>query len=132
MTYRYQTGNLREYGETIKDELKAYLYNRYHEWMEGLKMCDCAQTVAERAQVAYAELPEDGDVMRVKLDGPYAPAGMMPIKGESGRHYGRRQKGDSFLILRKDYISLSRMVIPFQDYDLPARSTPIPPPPPGV
>lgn len=129
--YRYQTGNLREYGETIKTAIKAKLYELYQPYMEGQKVCACEDIIAQRQMAAVTfELPEDDTVMRVRMDGVRAPAAKMAIKGESGQAYGRRERGEVFLILKADYESMRDMVSPYTEYQADKGVTTIPPPPP--
>lgn len=133
LVYRYQTGNLREYGETIKEQIKAKLFDLYQPYIRGEKMCACEDIIAQRSMAAVTfALPEDDSVMRVRMDGAAAPAAKMTIKGESGQPYGRRERGEVFLILKADYPSMANMVSPYMEYQAEASPTVIPPPPPTV
>lgn len=128
LTYRYKTGNLREYGETIKDKLKGYLQDKYGPYMRGEKMCACNEQV-NRELVAPVMSEANPDVMRVKMDSERAPSGKILLKGNSGQQYGRRQRGDIFLIMRQDFEGLKHLVSPYQEYGI-AQPAPVLPPPP--
>lgn len=131
LVYRYQTGNLREYGETIKEQIKAKLFALYQPYMEGQKVCSCDEVVGQRSMAAVTfALPEDDKVMRVRMDGPAAPAAKMAIKGESGQSYERRERGEVFLILKVDYPSMRNMVSPYTEYQAEPAVTVMPPAPP--
>lgn len=128
LVYRYSTGNMREYGETIKDDLKAYLMRKYGAFIRGEAMCQCNEQL-NRELAVPALTEENPDVIRVRMDGPRAPAAPMPIKGDSGQQYARRQKGDVFLILRRDLEGLKHYVSPFQEIAVAAQPVVAPPPP---
>lgn len=131
LTYRYQTGSRREDGEQIKDELKALLYERYQPFMKGETMCACD----EKPRKTDAPILDESnpDVMRVRMDSADAPTAKRTIRGASGQQYGRRQKGDIFLIMRKDFDGLRHLVSPYQEFDvLDVVPEPLPPPVPVV
>lgn len=128
LIYRYSTGNMREHGETIKAELKSYLMRKYGAYIRGEMMCQCDEQV-NRELVVPALTEENPDVIRVRMDGPRAPAGKLSIKGSSGQQYGRRQQGDVFLILQRDLEGLKHYISPFQEIDVVVVPVVVPPPP---
>lgn len=98
--YRYGTGTLREYGETIKAELKGLLFERYHEYMEGKKMCGCNSPKPKTLVFTNASGQEDNSMIRIEYNGP---AGSMMVIGPATRQsYGRRQGGDIFYVYTVD------------------------------
>lgn len=113
--YRYATGSLREYGETIKGELKALLYERYGEYMEDKVACGCKQPVrATHAAPTLADNPTD--MIRVEYTWSFAPAGKAPLRGAvTGARYGMRAQGEIFYVWAKDYQAMREYFTPVAD-----------------
>lgn len=122
-TYQYPTGRRRELGETIKEDLKTLLRERYGAYMRGEKMCQCDVPVKPSPN-GTADLPAE-DIVKVEyVKGPLASA---PLKGRSGRDYGSRAQGEVFYVFKAD-VEDERFRV-YQEFAIPAAQTVLPPPP---
>lgn len=105
VTYRYQTGTLRETGVQRKPELRDGIYKLYADYIEGRKMCACNDKPVSKAKPGTllksgAVDQENGEAKRVLYDGP---PGAIMVVGQATKHrYGMRQKGDIFLVWEAD------------------------------
>ncbi len=130
--YRYTTGNLREYGETIKENLKQLLYTRYREYIESEKMCDCGnqpkQVQSAQAAIASGATVVDGvNLIRVEYAGP---AGQHTVVGMITKvSYGRRAGGDVFYVYAQDQQAQIDRFTPIADVASVLVETPMPPEP---
>jgi len=124
LIYRYRTGSLREHGETIKDELKEYLRERYVDYMGGkADMCCGDPPRAKTEPIAQ----NDEDMIRVQYVGDKAPLGKATLLGPVTKHsYGRRARGEVFMVWKQDYESLSDRLEPYQEFQPVASQTVIP------
>ena len=113
--YRYGTGQLREHGETIKDVLKARLYERYHEYMEGTVACGC-KTPAKPTMSAPTAASNPTEMTRVEYTWAYAPLGKAPLRGvATGASYGMRARGEVFYVWSTDYQAMTDYFTPVVD-----------------
>lgn len=130
--YRYTTGQRRENGEAIRQQLIDLLRNRYEDYIEGRKMCGCTNqtpgkqtTVNGKASVAGKE----GEIQltRVSYNGP---AGNIELYGSvTLKYYGRRAGGDTFYIDVRDQLAQPEVFTPIMAVFEEKPATPIPPPP---
>lgn len=119
LTYRYSTGQLREQGELIKDDLKAKLRAQFKDYIEDGKMCSCNES-----PIPQPDVP--GESVLIEYNGP---AGMHTVIGRATRQaYGYRSKGDVFKIDLADVQADPESFLRLQEIS-PAAATPIPPPP---
>lgn len=94
--YRYTTGTLREHGLETQSELKALMYKRYKEYMDGEKTpmaCNCSNL---RPPILEG-VPEQ-DLIRIVYRSSLGAK--HPVTGS--QNYGSRKDGDTFFILAKD------------------------------
>lgn len=129
--YRYQTGSLREHGETIKPELLAYLRAKYLDYMEGRKVCGCSEPVKpSRTQqvingLSGVEVPSD--MVRIEYSGPI---GQHPVVGSVTRqNYGRRAGGDTFYVFKSDQQDTPQRFVLIADMERTVTPTDTPPEP---
>lgn len=132
--YRYSTGQRRELGETIKQELIDTLRNRYSEYVEGRKMCLCMPPSGIHIPPGFgfsdtsSETPAAQQaVVRVEYMGG---AGMHKVIGAAtGTDYREHQGGDRFVIYRADLEAQPHYFKVEAELPIVAFKTPIPPPP---
>lgn len=99
MTYRYNTGSLREWGAARAKALKDILVSRYAPYMTGDKkiMCMCDNVVEPKA----ADLLSDQDLVRIQYI--TNTRGKHEVRGRKTRKfYGRYQKDDVFYVQKED------------------------------
>ncbi len=131
--YRYQTGSLREHGETIKPALLALLRGRYSDFMEGRRVCECNDPVKKKTQqqfaagVAAGNGNGKGEVVRIEFVGPI---GQAPVVGSITRqNYGRRANGDTFYVYTTDQKDTPERFVLIAEVEDVIASTPTPPEP---
>jgi len=130
--YRYQTGSLREHGETIKPTLLALLRTRYSDYMEGRKVCGCTDTVKKKQQplatgAAGNGNGKAGELVRIEYVGPI---GQHPVVGTTTRqNYGRRAHGDTFYVYAVDQKDTPQRFVKIAEIEEVITSTPTPPEP---
>lgn len=95
LTYRYQTGTLREQGQGKSEALKDELYLKYEDYIEKRKVAVCAC-----ATIAAAQVNEPDELVEVEYLS--SMTGKHTVIGASKRAYGRRVGGDRFFVLAKD------------------------------
>lgn len=128
VVYRYSTGSLREYGETIKDDLKALLYARYGEYMEDKRVCGCVEPSPKVGPPSATSDPTE--MIRVEYTWGYAPAGKAPLRGAAtGASYGMRARGEVFYVWVKDFQVMNGYFTPVVDVTTQIAPTPEPPEP---
>jgi hypothetical protein len=119
LIYKYTTGRLREFGETIKPHLIGLLNERYEEYIKGSKMCGCSGTPGPGKQTAVGGGQAQGvlatqqQLVRIQYTGP---AGSHDVLGSVTRKsYGRRQGGDVFLVFAKDQAANPTLFVPIAE-----------------
>jgi len=132
IVYDYNTGFLREKGETKKQKLIDLLYNKYSDYIEGRTMCSCNQTSGKSGTLSAQEMAEslsmqNGDSVLVEYNG--AQAGHSVKGAATGQMYGYRQKGDVFLIWKADAMATPDLYIPVMSVETEMEQTPEPPVP---
>lgn len=126
--YRYQTGALREHGETIKDKLRALLRERYKDYIEGGKMCGCTEPPKKKiAMNANASANGHDDMVRVEYKG--APGQHSVIGLVTKQNYGRRAGGDTFYVFNADQREQPQRFLPITEVVREIIPTPVPPEP---
>lgn len=137
VTYRYQSGQLRERGAEIEAGLKAFLYERYKPYMTGEinPMC-CGAGPKGTAGViiggdASAVASGDGEagMSRIVYNGPIAPHEVVGISTK--KRYGRRESGDVFFVYSDDVTAEPEKFVPLAVMYTVAE-TPIPPAPVSI
>lgn len=122
--YRYQQGQRREHGETVKEELKAFLFQRYEDYITGKTMCGCTEKAKRKAApvpTSAESAAEAGDMIRVQYDGEAVPVAATQLKGvATGTNYGMRRRGDVFYVWRKDYDQMSERLQQYLEFEVPA------------
>jgi glycosyltransferase involved in cell wall biosynthesis len=116
--YDYTTGTLREKAEAMKASLKDILYNRYRDYIEGIKMCSCNNSpkgtngaLPESASLnGAASHPEFGAMVMVEYQG--SRAGKEVIGATSRTRYQYRQNGDVFFVWEVDMIADPESFLP--------------------
>lgn len=132
MSYRHLTGNLREHGETKKQAVKDFLYNRYKDYMENPKMCGCnnnpkVKMMGQVASAHVASAQSAEEAVRVLYDGFAVPGGAHDVFGQvTNKYYGRRRKGDVFYVLVKDYEGMQSVFSQLADVEREIVPTPMP------
>jgi len=128
--YRYQTGSLREHGETIKPTLLALLRGRYSDFMEGRKVCSCNDPVKKKTQQQFAASAAGngkGELVRIEFVGPI---GQAPVVGSITRqNYGRRANGDTFYVYAVDQKETPDRFVKIAEVEDVIANTPMPPEP---
>jgi glycosyltransferase involved in cell wall biosynthesis len=133
--YRYSTGTLRELSMPRVPELKDFLSTRYRDYMTGDKMCSCDQTVQPQPMVVPPDMGgspsgDFGTAIRVEYTGERVPMSPTTLKGAStGASYGRRGKGEVFLIWKRDFDAMTGMFREVNEVIPQIRPTITPPPP---
>lgn len=129
--YRYQTGSLREHGETIKQELLTLLRTRYKDYIEDKAVCGCTEP-KKRKQGIDDQAGKTGqdEMIRIEYNGPEVPTGQHNVIGIiTKQNYGRRKAGDVFYVFKKDQAAATDRFIPIQDVIQTINPTPVPPEP---
>lgn len=105
--YNLDTGELREKGVAMQDELKPYIYQKYADYIEGIKQVACGckagtkkpdeNELLDSVKVRYLGInPRSGEIMQ----------GSMEIRGAVTKtFYGYRTPGDSFYVYKPDYLN---------------------------
>lgn len=130
--YRYTTGNLREIGETIKDDLRQLLHVRYREYIEGEKMCDCGNKpkpiqLGEATITGGGPAPDGAKLVRVEYSGPIGQHAVIGMNTK--QNYGRRAGGDVFYVYAEDQQAQPDRFTPIADVASVLSETPMPPEP---
>lgn len=131
VTYRYQSGQLRERGERSKADLLKLLRDRYSAYMTGetIPVCNCttAKTGIHTNSDASREAIDGGDgLIRVLYNGPMASHEVIGFSTK--KRYGWRENGDTFFVFSEDYEATPDLFVPIADLQL-KEETPIPPAP---
>lgn len=119
--YRYQQGFRREHGETVKDELKALLYNRFEDYITGKTMCGCAEKAKRKPVPTQVATNGNGDEMvRVQYEGEGVPVASTQLKGAATKtNYGMKKRGDVFFVWQKDYEMMTDRLQPYTEFAIP-------------
>lgn len=126
--YRYQLGRTREHGETIKEQLKALLRQRYGDYIEGRKMCGCTQPKKKPA-VADGVPAENGHGPMIRIEYVGAPGQHSVIGSATKQNYGRRRGGDTFYVYVADQQENREHFLPITEVVQEMKATPVPPEP---
>lgn len=126
--YRYQTGSLRERGETIKPALLDYLRERYAPYISGERMCGCiADKKRPGAPVANGKALTQEDTVRIEYLGPLGQHAVIgPV---TKQNYGRRANGDIFFVYVPDQQAAPNKFQVLVEVGQTIESTAVPPPP---
>lgn len=128
--YRYTTGQRRERGETIKQDLIDGLRNEFMDYIEGRKVCNCNNPVPGRvaSETAPTKAVEgDNQLIRIAYGGP---PGNVDLYGPVTRKsYGRRAGGDTFYVYAVDQRANPELFVPIAEVYEEKVETPVPPPP---
>lgn len=130
-TYRYQTGQLREMGETKKQALIDLLKSRYGEYMTGAKMCDCIvpkpkqEPTPQQALNTLLNKNAGEEMIRIRYNGGMA---RHSVHGKvTNTMYGRRSNGDRFFIHKSDMVAEPELFTPESEPFSPdVQATPLP------
>lgn len=126
--YRYQMGRTREHGETIKEQLKALLRERYRDYIEGKKMCGCTQP-KKKPGAGSTVAGENGRGPMVRIEYIGAPGQHSVIGAATKQNYGRRRGGDTFYVYADDQKANAEHFIPITEVVQELQKTPVPPEP---
>jgi glycosyltransferase involved in cell wall biosynthesis len=120
-TYRYHLGNRRETGVARESELKDIFYQRYHEYIDGVKTMCCGkkapvQPLKQQADILTATNGAQlNDMIRIEYMGPGADASVRsPL---TGQFYGRRKRGDVFYVWKADADALPSLFKPVTEVE---------------
>lgn len=131
ITYRYQSGQLRERGEAIKSDLLTLLRTRYAEYMTGDKKPMCCGSGGPKGKQASSEATVEAlaggtGMVRIMYKGPQATHEVIgPV---TKKRYGRREAGDVFFVYLEDHQMSPDVYMPIGSIDV-AEPTPVPPEP---
>lgn len=120
--YRYQQGKRREYGETIKADLKAGLYQRYEQYITRKTMCGCVEKAKRKAPAVQLMANGNGakDMIRVQYAGDGVPVAGAELRGAATQtHYGMKRRNDVFFVWKADYEMMSDRLIPYSEFEIP-------------
>lgn len=129
--YDYRTGTLREQGNAIQAELKAAIYSKHSEMIDGGWKMGCCGSPPKQASASVATLEaqaaakNNDDMIRVR----YLGAVSAVTVNINGQFYGYRKRGDVFYVYKKDYESYKNWLEPAPEFTETIRETPEPPPP---
>lgn len=100
--YDYTTGTLREAGHSISDSvLKPLFAERYGKYMgQGAEMCNCIVAPTSKTAEELAEAARNGEMVRIEYYG--AAAKHSVVGSVTKQNYGRRSRGDFFMIWKQD------------------------------
>lgn len=132
LIYRYLTGQRRENGEVIREQIIEQLRTRYRDYIEGGKMCGCSNSnVGKQSTVngngANSAAVAPDKMIRVQYAGP---VGNIELYGQaSKKYYGRRAGGDTFYVFAGDQAAQPELFMPIAEVYEEKVTTPIPPPP---
>lgn len=130
--YRYRTGQRRETGETIKQELIDLLHRRYADYIEGRKMCLCNPPSGIHMPPGFGftdsgNSPMETELVRIQYQGG---AGDHKVIGAAtGTDYRNHQQGDYFFVYSADVEAQPRLFVVEPELPVTSQPTPIPPPP---
>lgn len=117
VTYRYQSGQLRERGARIESDLKAFLANRYKPYMTGeiVPMCCGAGPKGSAGVIIGGDASSvasggEAGMTRIVYSGPVAPHEVVGIATK--KRYGRRESGDVFFVYTEDVDATPDKFIP--------------------
>ncbi len=120
--YRYQQGKRREFGETVKADLKAFLYARYQDYITGKTMCGCVEKAKRKTPTVQAAANGNGtgEMIRVQYDGDGVPMAATQLKGVATKqNYGMRRKGDVFMVWKADFAAMEDRLRPYLEFEIP-------------
>lgn len=119
VVYDYNTGKLREKGETVKEDLIKLLYNRYQGFIEGTDVCSCGGSTGTSGTLQQSELAaslaQAGDMVLVEYHG--ATAGHTVVGSATNQHYGFRRNGDQFYVLKQDVLDNPEAFVPINQVE---------------
>lgn len=136
VTYRYQTGVLRERGMDsdslkLKADILALFNARYGEYIRGEKNIVCRETSRLTTQngqyKVYAGENGSGGMVRIEYHGPGARAACVAMG--TGTNYGQRANSDIFLVWQKDVAAEPTRFLPIAEFENEIVATPVPPEP---
>lgn len=128
--YDYRSGFVRELGEAHKDDVKAYIRQKFEPWIEGRNVCGChnkPQGKPVSSSAASASDESVAEMIRIEYQGPKAGHNVSGLATRT--FYGYRQAGDYFKVYAADMQAQPDIFIPAPEYSLPAPETVIPPEP---
>lgn len=106
LLYRYSTGQRREIGEAVKQQLIDLLHDRYREYIEGNKMCLCMPPSGTQFPAKFGFTVDSNDAqatqdsVRIRYDGGH---GIHDVVGVvSGTNYRQHAHGDYFTVYTAD------------------------------
>lgn len=136
LLYNLHYGKRRVQGEKQQAKFKTLLTQRYGEYMEGNRMCNCVEPPKGKPPVPptvdnVADYREAyGEMVKIQFTWEYAPEGATVFKGPATRvAYGRRAKNDVFYIWQKDYENDPTMFTVVESYETEPEVTVVPPEP---
>jgi len=139
LIYNMNSGTRRKNGEAFETEFKTILKKRYGAFMEAHKMCDCIQPphglprIAPTLDNAEQYRATYGKQVLAKLVGQFVAAAPVTFRGPATRvDYGRRAKGDVFMIWQADLENSGDTFEKVENYTTEPEVTVIPPPPEPV
>jgi glycosyltransferase involved in cell wall biosynthesis len=137
MTYRYQSGQLRERGEKMKPELTALLRERYGAYMLGELVPMCCGAGPKKGVMTSGGVSVGGDasaaasvgdqsMIRIVYNGPIGPHEALGLVTK--KRYGRRENGDVFYVYAEDQNMEPEKFVPLANLET-VEPTPEPPAP---
>lgn len=127
--YRYQTGQLRERGEQMKDTLIQYLRQKYRPYIvEGKAVCSCNNKPKNvgGAITFTADQKASGADQLIRIEYRGALGLHNVIGPATGKNYGRHEQGDPFYIYAGDMMSEPTLFIPIYEVGDTLNATPVP------
>ncbi len=139
LIYNLNSGQRRKQGKVWESEFRALMKQRYGAFMESNSMCNCVEPPAGKKAAPptpenVAEFKETfGDMMKARLVWEYAGTGAVTFKGPATKvNYGRRSRGDIFMVWEKDVTLSSGVFELVNEYTPEPEKTVIPEPPPEM
>ena len=129
--YRYLTGQRRENGEKIKNQIIASFNVKYGEYIRGEKMCGCINNnPGKLAAITNSSggAPTPDQLVRIIYNGAVGQHTVAVGKNQ----YGYRKGGDTFYVRYADAVANPHLFQPIVEVLNEKHSTPVPPPPPMI
>lgn len=133
LLYRYTTGQRREVGETVKQQLIDLLHNRYREYIEGRTMCMCMPPTGAQFPSRFGftvdsnESQASQDSIRIRYEGGH---GMHQVIGAATHtDYREHSNGDYFTVYVADAIAQPQLFVVEAELPVSVQDTQAPPPP---
>lgn len=133
LVYNLDTGKRRKSGEKTKAQFLKLLKQRYGDFMEGKKMCDCVEP--PKGKQPAPPTPENGadyleaygPMVKVQYTWEFAPDSPVTFKGPGTKApYGQRGRNDVFYVWEADYLAGEGMFTKLENFETEPQPTVVP------